>query len=79
LFAIVFHDPEWLEALRVLVAAEPCCECRKAITAIGTFRIGYLAFFASGINYGSRIASFIDSLVQIFWRILMISLLRVAS
>jgi hypothetical protein len=36
-------------------------------------------FSASGINYGSRIASFIDSLAQVLWRIPMVGLSRVAS
>jgi hypothetical protein len=45
LFAIVFGDPDQLEALRVFVAAEPGCERWKAITAICTFCIGYFAFF----------------------------------
>jgi hypothetical protein len=66
LFAIVLGDPNWLEALGVLVSVELCCECWKAITAVGTFWIGYFTLFASGINYGSRIVSFIDFLAQVF-------------
>jgi hypothetical protein len=66
LFAVVLGDPNWLEALRVLVTVEPCCERWKAITAVGTFWIGYFTLSASGINYGSRIASFIDFLAQVF-------------
>jgi hypothetical protein len=34
---------------------------------------------APGFNYGSHVASFIDSLAQVFWRIPMIGLSRVAS
>jgi hypothetical protein len=79
LFAIVLGDPNRLEALRVLVTAKSCCERRKAITAVGTFCIGYFTFSVSGINYGLRIASFIDSLAQALWRIPMIGLSRVAS
>jgi hypothetical protein len=66
LFAIVLGDPIWLEALRVLVTVEPYYERWKAITAIGIFWIGYFMLSASGINYGSRIASFIDFLAQVF-------------
>jgi hypothetical protein len=62
LFAIVLGDPNQLEALRVLVTAEPCCERWKAISAVGTLWIGYFTLSASGINYGSRIASIIDFL-----------------
>jgi hypothetical protein len=72
LFAVVLGDPNRLEALRVLVTAEPCYERRKVITAVDTFCIGYFTLSTSGINYGSRIASFIDSLAQVFWRIPMI-------
>jgi hypothetical protein len=66
LFAVVLGDPNLLEALRVLVTVEPCCERWKAITTVGTFWIGYFTLFASGINYGLRIASFIDFLAQVF-------------
>jgi hypothetical protein len=62
LFAIVLGDSNRHEALRVLVAAEPCCERRKAITAVGTFCIGYFTLSASGSNYESRIAPVIDFL-----------------
>jgi hypothetical protein len=62
LFAIVLGDPNWLEALRVLVTVEPCYECWKAINAVGTFWIGYFTLSATGINYGWCIASFIDFL-----------------
>jgi hypothetical protein len=62
LFAVVLGDPNRLEALRVLVTVEPCCERWKAITAVGTLCIGYFTLSASGINYGSRIVPFIDSL-----------------
>jgi hypothetical protein len=60
LFAIVLGDPNRLEALRVLVIAEPCFERWKVITAVGTLWIGYFMLSASGINYGAHIASFID-------------------
>jgi tRNA(Arg) A34 adenosine deaminase TadA len=66
LCAIVLGDPNWLEALRVLVTVEPCYECWKVIIAVGTFWIGYFTLSASGINYGSRITSFIDFLVLVF-------------
>jgi hypothetical protein len=79
LFAVILGDPNRFEALRVLVTAELCCERWKAITAVSTLWIDYFTLSASGINYGSCIASFIDSLVQVFWRILMIGLSRVAS
>jgi hypothetical protein len=66
LFAVVLGDPNWLEALRVLVTVEPSCECWKAITAVSTFWIGYFMLFASRNNYGLRIVSFIDFLAQVF-------------
>jgi tRNA(Arg) A34 adenosine deaminase TadA len=66
LFAVVLGDPNWLKALRVLVTVEPCSECWKAISAVGAFWIGYFTLSASEINYGSRIASFIDFLAQVF-------------
>jgi hypothetical protein len=78
LFAVVLGDPNWLEALRVLVSVEPCCERWKTITAVGTFWIGYLTLSASGINYGSRIASFIDFLAQVFLRIPMVGMIRLS-
>jgi hypothetical protein len=72
LLAIILGDPNRLEALRVLVTAEPCCERWKTIPVVGTLCLGYFTLSAPGINYGSHIASFIDSLAQAFWRILMI-------
>jgi hypothetical protein len=49
------------------------------IAAVGTLCLGYFMLSAPGINYGSHIASFIDFLAQVFWRIPMIGLSRVAS
>jgi hypothetical protein len=49
------------------------------IAVVGTLCLDYFTLSAPGINYGSRITSFIDFLVQVFWRILMIGLSRVAS
>jgi DNA-binding transcriptional ArsR family regulator len=79
LLAIILGDPNRLEALRVLVTAEPCCERWKMITAVSTLCLGYFTLSVPAINYGSHIVSFIDSLAQVFWRIPMIGLVRVAS
>jgi hypothetical protein len=79
LLAIILGDPNRLEALMVLITAEPCCERCKIITAVGTLCLGYFTLSAPGINYGSHIASFIDSLAQVFQRISMIGLSQVAS
>jgi hypothetical protein len=62
LFAIILGDPNRLEALRVLVITEPCRESWKMVDAVSALCLGYLALSAPGINYGSHIASFIDSL-----------------
>jgi hypothetical protein len=62
LLTIILGDPNRLEALRVLVAAKPCSERWKTITAVSTLYLGYFALSAPGINYGSHIASFINSL-----------------
>jgi hypothetical protein len=79
LLAIVLGDADWLEALRVLVTAEPCGESWKTVAAVSALCLGYLALSTQGINYGSHIVSFIDSLVQVFWGRLMIGLSQVAS
>jgi hypothetical protein len=44
------------------------------IAAVCTLCLGYLTLAALGINYRSHVTSFIDSLTQVFWRILMIGL-----
>jgi hypothetical protein len=62
-----------------LVTAEPCIERWKIIAAVGTLCLGYFLLSAPGTNYGSHIASFIDFLAQVFRRIPMIGLSRVAS
>jgi hypothetical protein len=79
LFALALGDPNRLEALRVLVTAEPCGERWKAITAVDTLWIGYFPISASGITYESCIVSFIDSLEQVLWRVPLIGLSWVAS
>jgi hypothetical protein len=67
------------ERCRVLVTAEPCGESWKTIAAFSTLYLGYFAVSAPGIDYGSRIASFVDSLAQVFWRVRVIGQSRVAS
>jgi hypothetical protein len=66
LLAIILSDPNRLEALRVLVTAEPCGERWKMVAAVGTLCLGYFTLSAPEINYGSHIASFIDFLAQVF-------------
>jgi hypothetical protein len=66
LLAIILSYPNRLETLRVLVTAEPGRKHWKTIAAVGTLCLGYLTLPAPGINYGSHVASFIDSLVQVF-------------
>jgi hypothetical protein len=66
LLAIILGDADRLEALRVLVTAKPCGESWKTITTVSTLCLGYFALFALGIDYGPRIASFINSLAQVF-------------
>jgi hypothetical protein len=66
LLAIILGDPDRLEALRVLVTAEPCGESWKTVAAVSILCLGYITLSAPGINYGPRIASFIDSLAQVF-------------
>jgi hypothetical protein len=50
----------------------------ERITAVSTLWISYFPLSASGINYGSRIASFIDFLAQVFLRILMVRMIRLS-
>jgi hypothetical protein len=66
LLAIILGDADRLEALRVLVIAKPCGESWKMVAAVSTFYLDYFALSAPGIDYGPRIASFIDSLAQVF-------------
>jgi hypothetical protein len=66
LLAIILGDPNRLEALRVLVTAEPCRETWKTIAAVSTLYLGYFSLSAPGIDYGPCIASFIYSLAQVF-------------
>jgi hypothetical protein len=79
LLAIILSDPNRLEALKVLVTAEPCGKRWKTVAAVSTLFLGYFTLSAPGIDYGSHIASFIDSLAQVFRRIPIIGLPRVAS
>jgi hypothetical protein len=74
LLAIILGYPDRLEALRVLVTAELCGKSWKTSAAVSTLCLDYFALSAPGINYGSYIASFIDSLAQVFWRRPMIGL-----
>jgi hypothetical protein len=66
LLAIVLGDADRLKALRVLVTVKPCRKSWKTIAAVNALCLDYFALFAPGIDYGPRIASFIDSLVQVF-------------
>jgi hypothetical protein len=77
LLSIILGDADRLEALRVLVTAKPCGKSWKTVAAVNTLCLGYLALSAPGIDYGPCIASFIDSLAQVFWRRPMIGLSRV--
>jgi hypothetical protein len=79
LLAIILGDPYRLEALRVLVTAELGRESWKTVAAVRTLCLSYFSLSTPGIDYGPRIASFIDSLAQVFWRVMMIGLSRVAS
>jgi hypothetical protein len=79
LFAIILGDSNRLEALKALVTAEPCGESWKTVTVVSALCLGYLALSAPGINYGSHITSFIDSLAQVFWGRPTIGLSQVAS
>jgi hypothetical protein len=71
------HDADQLEALRVLVAAEPCGESWETVATVSTFGLDFLANPAPGVDHGPRIAAFIDVLAQVFWRRPVIGLSRV--
>jgi hypothetical protein len=77
LLAIVLGDADRLEALRILVAAEPCGESWEAVAAVSTFILDFFANLALGVNHGPCITTFIDVLMQVFWRRQMIGLSRV--
>jgi hypothetical protein len=78
LLAIILGDADRLETLRVLVTAKPCGESWETIAAaVSALCLDYFVLLAPGINYRLRIASFIDSLVQVFWKRPMIDLSRV--
>jgi hypothetical protein len=47
------------------------------ITIVSTFGFDFFADLAPGVDHGLRIAAFIDVLVQVFWRRLVIGLLQV--
>jgi hypothetical protein len=74
LLAIILGDADQLEALRVLVTAKPCGESWKTVTAVSALCLDYFTLFAPGIDYGPRIAPFIDSLAQVSWKRPMIGL-----
>jgi hypothetical protein len=76
---IILGDADWLEALRVFVAAESCGESWEMIATISTFRLDFFMHFAPGIGHGSRITALIDMLAQVFWRRPMIGLSRITS
>jgi hypothetical protein len=61
---MILDDADCLEALRVLLTAKPCGESWKTVVAVSTFCLDYFVVSAPGIDYGPRIASFIDSLAD---------------
>jgi hypothetical protein len=77
LLSIILSDADRLEALRVLVAAEPCRESRETVAAVSTFGLDFFANLAPGVDHRPRITAFIDVLAQVFWRRLMIGLSQV--
>jgi hypothetical protein len=77
LLAIVLGDADRLEALRVLVTAKPCRESWKTVAAVSALCLDYFTLLAAGIDHRLRIAPFIDSLAQVFWRRPMIGLSRI--
>jgi hypothetical protein len=79
LLDVVLGDADRLEALRVLVAAEPRRKSWKAVAAVSTFDLDFLAYLAPGVDHRPRIAAFIDVLAQVFWRRSMIGLSRVSG
>jgi hypothetical protein len=62
LLAIVLGDADRLEALRVLVAAEPCGESWKTVVVVRTFGLDFFANLAPGVDHRLCIATFIDVL-----------------
>jgi hypothetical protein len=62
LLAVVLGDADQLEALRILVAAEPCRESWEAVAAVSTFSLDFFANLAPGVDHGPRITTFIDVL-----------------
>jgi hypothetical protein len=66
LLTITLGDVDRLEALRVLVAAEPCGESWETVTAVSTFHHDFFAYLAPGNDHGPRIVAFIDALAQVF-------------
>jgi hypothetical protein len=79
LLAIILGDANQLEALRVLVTAEPCGESWETVAAVSTFCLDFFAHFALGIDHGPCVAAIIDLLAQVFWRRPMIGLSQVTS
>jgi hypothetical protein len=66
LLTIILGDADWLEALRIHVAAKSCGESWETVSAVSTFRLDFFAYFASGIDHEPCIAAFIDVLAQVF-------------
>jgi hypothetical protein len=66
LLAIVLSDADRLEALRILVAAEPCRESWETVAAVSTSGLDFFTNLAPGVDHGPRIAAFIDVLAQVF-------------
>jgi hypothetical protein len=62
LLAIVLSDADRLEALRVLVTAEPCKESWETVATVNTFGLDFFANLAPGVDHRPRIAAFIDVL-----------------
>jgi hypothetical protein len=62
LLAIVLGDADRLEALRVLVAAEPCREGWKTVATVSTFSFDFFADLAPGRDYRPRVTAFINML-----------------
>jgi hypothetical protein len=67
LLAIVLGDADRLKALRIIVAAKSCRKSWKMVVVVSALYLDYFVLFVTGIDYGPRIASFIDSLAQVFW------------
>jgi hypothetical protein len=66
LLAIVLGDVDRLEALRILVAAEPYRESWEAVAAVSTFGLDFFTNLAPGVDHVPRITTFIDVLTQVF-------------